>query len=342
MIELSVVVPLYKCSESVLELASRLTATLETLDHNFQVILVNDGSPDEDWQRVLEVTAADARFMGVNLSRNFGQMPAITAGLHYTSGTWVVVMHGDLQDEPECIPLLYRRALEGYDAVFGRRHDRKDSFAKRFSSRLFWRVFDYLAGTETDASTGNFGVYSRHLINNYLGFKDHYRIFPLLIKWQGFNIGYVDIDHAERPYGKTAYTYRQLINGGMDVIVSHSNRPLKLSIKFGFLLATFSFTYLSWLVVRKLFLDVPMGWTSIMVSIFFIGGLLFANLGLIGLYIGKIYDEVKNRPIFLVKDVTGQSQLFSTPQAAQAPEIVTPQCPHEEPGKAAANQRNRW
>ena len=303
--DISVVVPLYMCSESVEELSSRLTTVLSNITEAYEIILVNDASPQNDWEIVQRLATEDGHIVGVNLSRRFGQHMAITAGLHYCHGAWIVVMDGDLQDKPECISNLYTKALEGYDVVFGRRVERKDTFLKRFTSKWFIKIFNYLTESENSDTLSNFGIYRKQLIANYLQFGEHYRVFPLLIKWQGFNTTYIDVDHGKRPHGKSAYNYLMLFSLALDVIVSHSNKPLKMSIQFGFLLSLFSLTYLCWLVIRKFIFDVPLGWTSIMTSIFFIGGLLFANIGLLGLYIGKIYDEAKGRPLFLVREVIG-------------------------------------
>ena len=305
MCDISVVVPLYKCNQSLAELTSRLLTTLPSISDSFEIVYVNDASPEGDWESVVEFAARHPQVRGVNLSRNFGQHMAITAGLSYSKGQWIVVMDGDLQDQPECIPKLYQKAQEGYNAVFGRRVERKDTRMKRVTSRLGYWVFDYLTGMRTDGAAGNFSICDRKVIDNFLRLTEHYRLFPLLIRWQGFRVGYVNVDHGKRTHGSSSYSYRQLINLALDAIVSQSNRPLKLSIKFGFVLSALSFPYLCWLVIIKLLFEVPMGWTSLMTAIIFIGGLIFADLGLIGLYIGKIYDEVKNRPLFIVADEVG-------------------------------------
>lgn len=308
MCDISVVVPLYMCSESVEELTSRLKTVFSTITERYEIILVNDGSPQNDWQIAQRLATEDGHIISVNLSRRFGQHIAITAGLNYCRGSWIVVMDGDLQDKPEFIPNLYAKAQEGYDVVFARRAERKDTFIKKLTSKWFLKIFNYLAGSEGDSTLSNFGIYSKQVIDNYLKFGEHYRIFPLLVKWQGFNIATIDVDHGERLYGKSSYNYPMLFSLALDVVVSHTNKPLKMSIQFGFLLALFSLTYLCWLVIRKFIFDVPLGWTSIMTSIFFVGGLLFANIGLLGLYIGKIYDETKGRPLFLVREVVGEHQ----------------------------------
>jgi dolichol-phosphate mannosyltransferase len=295
------------CSESVQELSSRLQKTLAELTEAYEIIFVNDASPQNDWDIVCRLAEQDKRIIGVNLSRNFGQHLAITAGVHHCRGEWVVVMDGDLQDQPEFIAALYEKALEGYEIVFGRRVVRQDTFFKKTTSKWFAKTFDYLTGIKNDGTAGNFGIFNRIVIDNYLKFDEHYRVFPLLIRWQGFNVGYVDIEHGKRLYGKSSYNYFKLFNMALDVIVSQSNKPLEISIKIGFFLSVFSFFYLCFLVVRSFLYEVPLGWTSLMMSTMFVGGLLFANLGLLGLYIGKIYDETKNRPLFIVKETTGCS-----------------------------------
>ena len=211
-------------------------------------------------------------------------------------------MDCDLQDQPEEIIKLYNKALQGFDVVLGQRILRNDTLLKRLSSKIFHKIFHYFSDVKTDKSIANFGIYSRKVIDYCIQMREQTRGFPLFVKWLGFSTGYVEIEHAKRKDGNSSYTLSKLINLAIDGIVSHSNKPLRLSIKFGFLLALVSLLYGIFLIIRYLFYDVAVGWTSIMVAIFFIGGLLFANLGLLGLYIGKIFDEVKNRPLYAIKD----------------------------------------
>jgi dolichol-phosphate mannosyltransferase len=303
---ISVVSPVYGCKDCLFELYFRLKKTLEKITPDFEIILVNDSSPDGAWESIVELVRSDKRVKGISLSRNFGQQYAISAGLDHCSGEWIVVMDCDLQDKPEEIFNLYSKTIENYDVVFGRRKLRQDKMVKRLLSRFFYKIFDYFTENETDSTVSNFGIYSKQVIQNYLQLRERSRLFPLLIKWQGFNIAYVDVEHSNRKTGKSSYTFTKLFNLAIDIIVSQSNKPLKISIKFGFSMAFFSMIYLIYLVVRKLFMEIPLGWTSIMVTVFFIGGLIFANLGLIGLYLGKIYNELKNRPLYIIKSTIGE------------------------------------
>lgn len=302
---ISVVSPVYKCKTFLYELYFRLKESLEKITPDFEIILVNDDSPDGAWEVISELAQKDHRVKGVNLSRNFGQHYAITAGLEYCSGEMVVVMDCDLQDKPEEILKLYNKSKEGFEVVFGRRVNRQDSFIKKLYSWTFYKLFDYLTDNFSDNSVSNFGIYSRQVIQNYLKFTEKVRLFPLLIKWLGYKIGYVDIEHCKRPASKSSYSFMKLLSLAINVIITQTNKPLRISIKFGFLMSFLSMLYLIYLVIRKFSYDIPIGWTSIICSIFLIGGLIFANLGLIGLYIGKMYDEIKNRPLYIVKEVIG-------------------------------------
>lgn len=303
--KLSIVTPVYGCCKSLTSLYERLNKTLSTITDNFEIIMVNDASPDNAWESIKTLASKDSRVKGINLSRNFGQHKAITAGLDYASGDWIVVMDCDLQDQPEEITKLYNKAQEGYDIVFGRRAERKDSFFKKLSSKLFHKVYDYFTESKIDNTIANFSIISKKVLISLQGMKEQNRSYPLFVNWIGFKRVEVDIEHAKREEGKSTYTFNKLVNLAIDSIVSQSNKPLKLSIKFGFLVSFFSLVYALWLVARYFAFSIPVeGWTSVMVSIYFIGGLLFANMGILGLYIGKIFDETKNRPIYVVQETT--------------------------------------
>ena len=304
--EISVVSPVYGCKGSLNELYKRLKESLSHITDDFEIIFVNDASPDNAWETIRELAQKDKRVKGVNLSRNFGQHKAIAAGIHYTQGKWVVVMDCDLQDKPEEIIKLYNKAQEGYDAVFGQRKGRKDSRRKRWASRAFIAVYDYLADSKTDPTIGNFSIISKKVVEELKRFKEQHRPYTFFVIWLGFKRTYIPIEHAEREIGSSSYNFKRLVQLAMDNIVSQSNKLLKMSIKFGFAMASFSALYAFYLVIKYFMTDeiVP-GWTSVMVSIYFIAGLLFANLGLIGLYIGKIFDETKGRPFYVVNETVG-------------------------------------
>jgi len=305
---ISVVTPVYGCGPCLNQLHARLELALTSITDEYEIIMVNDGSPDDAWETIKLLAEKDARIKGVNLSRNYGQHRAITAGLDYADGDWVVVMDCDLQDQPEEIVKLYNEALKGYDVVFGRRDQRKDSLFKRCGSRMFYKVYDYFTDSKIDNTVANFSIISSKVVSNLRLLREQNRSYPLFTNWVGFKRSHVDIDHAKRVSGRSSYTFRKLMNLAVDSIISQSNKPLKLSIKFGFLLSMISLIYAAWLVLRYFIFSIPVaGWTSVMVSIYFVGGLLFANMGVLGLYIGKTFDETKNRPIYVVDEVTWEA-----------------------------------
>ena len=304
-IYITIITPVYGCSKSLEKLYLRLKNTLSQITENFEIIMVNDASPDNAWEVIKELAKKDSRIKGINLSRNFGQHKAITAGLDYAQGDWIVVMDCDLQDQPEEIIKLYNKAQEGYDIVFGRRAKRQDKFFKKMSSKLFYKIYDYFTESKTDNTIANFSIISNKVLLYLRKFREQNRSYPLFVNWVGFKRTNIDIEHASREEGESSYTFKKLINFAIDNIVSYSNKPLRLSIMFGFILSCFSLIYGVWLIIRYFLYGTPVtGWTSVMVSIYFIAGLLFANMGILGLYIGKIFNEAKNRPIYIVDETT--------------------------------------
>lgn len=303
MVDISVVTPVYGCCDCLVELHRRLVAVLEPLVESFEIVMVNDASPDGSWAKIVELSKLDSRVKGVNLSRNFGQHYAISAGLDHTFGRYAVVMDCDLQDQPEEITKLYAKIQEGHDIVFGRRVDRQDGFFKKLSSKMFWFVYSYLTDTKLNSSTANFSIITRQVVQNLCRFKERNRSYPLFLDWLGFDVDYVDVEHSARYAGETSYSLRKLIHFAVESITSQSNKPLVLSIQFGFSMSFLSFIYAFYLFMRYMLYGVPVsGWTSLMVSIYFLAGLGFSNIGMIGLYLGKVFDETKNRPLYVVKE----------------------------------------
>lgn len=302
-VSISVVSPVYGCCDSLLPLCKRLEETLSSITDNFEIILVNDNSPDDSWGEITRLCENDHRVKGISLSKNFGQHYAITAGLDYARGDWVVVMDCDLQDKPEELTKLYNKALEGYDIVFGRRHIRQDKFLKRLGSKLFYKVFDYFTDGNTDSAVANYSIVSKSVVNSFKKLKEQNRSYPLFINWLGFKKATVDIEHQSRESGESSYTLNKLLVLAADSIVSQSNKPLRLSILFGFFMALSSLVYATWLMARYFLYSIPVeGWTSVMVSMYLLVGMLFVNLGFLGLYIGKIFNETKGRPLYLIKE----------------------------------------
>lgn len=302
---LSVVIPVYACSECLPELHRRLAASLAEVSEDYEIILVNDASPDDSWEQMQKLSRKDSRVKGINLSRNFGQHFAIAAGLDYATGDWVVVMDCDLQDRPEEIPRLYRKVQEDFDMVVGVRSNRQDSFLKKLMSRLFFRVFAYFTKSPINNRIGSFGIYSQKVIRSIRQFKEQNRSFGLFAIWVGFQRGELEVEHAKRASGRSSYSFGALVRLAVDSIIAHSDRLLRFAVRLGFFLSSCSLLYSLWLVVTYFVLARPIpGWTSVMVSIYFTTGLVIGVVGIVGLYVGKIFDEVKGRPLYIIESTT--------------------------------------
>jgi glycosyltransferase involved in cell wall biosynthesis len=300
---ISVVSPVYRAEKIVEELVKQVKSIVSSITEDFEIILVNDYSPDNSWGKIVDECAKDVRVKGINLSRNFGQHYAITAGLKYAKGDWVVVMDCDLQDCPDEIPNLYHKALEGYDIVYARRSERQDKLLKRLSSKMFHLVYQYLSGLKTDGSIANFGVYNIKVINEYNKMKEVARSFPSLVNYLGFKSCAINVKHSDRFEGGTSYTLSKLLHLTSDVILSNSNKPLKLTVKMGFYISILSFLLALYNIVAHLAGIITLeGFTTTLFSIWFVGGLILLVLGIVGLYIGKIFDQVKDRQIFIVSE----------------------------------------
>lgn len=309
---ISIVVPVYGCRQSLGELYERVEKAVTSLGLDFEILMISDASPDGSWEVVRELATQHPAIKGIRFSRNFGQHYAITAGLDHASGEWVVVMDCDLQDMPEEIPTLYRKAQEGFDLVVGLRTERRDSALRKIGSRLFFRILNRMLGSRLDHRMGNFGIYSRQVIESISAMREKNRNFGLFASWVGFRRAEIEIRHAERSHGKSGYTLAKMIAFAFDSVIAYSNKPLKYFVAVGFSFSVFSLMAALWLIFRFLYMDVLIsGWTSVMVSIYFSAGLIIGCVGAVGLYLGKVFDEVKNRPIYIVAETTFQKEAES-------------------------------
>lgn len=300
---ISIVVPVFKAEKSLHELYTRLVVSLEQISPDFEIILVEDCGGDKSWDIINELAAADKRVRGIQFSRNFGQHYGITAGLDFCNGDWVVVMDCDLQDRPEEIPRLYAKAQEGYDVVLALRGKRQDPALKRLSSWLFYRLFSYLADIKYDGDSGNFRIISRKVVDNFRLMREQLRFFGGLVQWMGFPTSSICVEHAERSEGKSTYTFKKLCKLATDTIIAYSDKPLRLAIRLGFAMSIFSFVYGAYILGHALiYASAVPGWNSLMVSLYFIGGIIISILGIIGVYLGKIFDQSKCRPLYIIKN----------------------------------------
>lgn len=302
---LSVVIPVYKAEGCLDELYRRLVAAIEPVTKDFEIVLVEDCGGDRSWSIIRALAAADPRVRGLQFSRNFGQHYGITAGLDVAEGDWVVVMDCDLQDRPEEIPRLYAKAQEGYDVVLARRGGRTDSLPKRFSSWCFYQLLSWLADTDYDSAAGNFRIISRKVVIACRSMREQLRFFSGLVNWMGFPTASIEVSHAERHEGHSTYTFGKLWKLAVDTIIAYSDKPLRLAVRFGFVMSMLSFAAGLYILLRAVLYGSPVvGWPSLMVSVYFIGGITISILGVLGIYLGKTFDEAKKRPLYIVMNTT--------------------------------------
>lgn len=303
--KLSIVSPVYRAELVLDELVERIAKSIPSAFNSYEIILVDDFSPDKSWQKIVEISSKNSNVRGFKLSRNFGQHYAITAGLNQVSGDYVVVLDCDLQDQPEEIEKLFNESQKGFDIVLARRYERKDSFYKKTVSKLFYKTLSYLTGTKQDATVANFGIYSKQVINEVVKLEEKIKYFPTMVKWVGFSTSYVNVEHASRSEGKSNYNLKKLLNLALDIILAYSDKPLRLIIKFGLSIAIISFLMVFYVLYEKFTGKVSVsGYASLIISIWFLSGCLLTTLGVVGLYIGKIFEGVKNRPSYIIEKTT--------------------------------------
>ena len=300
---ISVVSPVYCCADCLRDLCARIGASMSSIGEAYEIILVDDASPDGAWPVLRELCVADARIKAISLSRNFGQHYAIAAALEHARGDWIVVMDCDLQDRPEEIPNLRAKAREGYDVVFAEREARQDNWLKRTSSRAFIAVLNYLSGADYDYRTSNFGIYSRDVVDAIRSMGDQSRFFPVMVRWTGFRRTSVPVQHDARGNGGSAYTLRKLLRLALDIILSYSDKPLRVVAALGLFVSVIALGMTAFSLYRYLHGDVSVaGYTSVIASMWLLAGVTLFCMGVIGLYVGRVFESVKFRPTFIVRE----------------------------------------
>lgn len=300
-VKISVVSPVYKAESLLEELCSRITNVVNGLTTDFEIVLVDDCSPDNSWELISKIAQSNPHVRGIRLSRNFGQHYAIAAGLENSTGEWVVVMDCDLQDVPEEIANLYSKAMEGNDVVLAQRVQRKDTFYKKATSYFFYRLLSYLTEKKQDETVANFGIYHRKVICAICSMKENIRYFPTMVNWVGFKQTKIEVKHSSRGEGVSSYNLRRLLNLALDIVLSNSEKPIRLVIKMGLFTSFLSFCYIVYIVSIHLMGKVfVLGYSSLIISICFFSGLIISFLGIVGLYVGKTFEGVKNRPYYII------------------------------------------
>lgn len=306
-IELSIVIPIYNSANIFPELHKRLIAVLDALTQNFEIITVLDGCKDQSFEVISEYCTNDPRIKLMELSRNFGHQAAVSAGLNTASGNLVAVMDDDLEDPPEILPQLINKANEGYDVVYGIRKQRKRSFAHRFLYKIFYRCLNLLVDIKMPCDVGDFCVMKRKVVRVINAMPERNMYLRGLRAWTGFKQAGIEYERKDRYANKPGYNIWKYFALALDAIFSFSYKPLKIVTRIGFMVAFLSIAFGLRLFVLKLtdqVRDVP-GWVSLMLTVVFFAGLQLISIGMIGEYIARIFDEVKQRPKYIVNRSIG-------------------------------------
>lgn len=304
---ISIVVPVYNEQDVIMESYKRLTAVMQSSNEPYELIFVNDGSRDRSPELLSELCKTDASVRFINFSRNFGHQPAITAGMDYASGDAIVVIDADLQDPPEIILEMIKKWREGYDVVYGKRVKRKgETFFKKITAKLYYRLLRNMTSVDIPTDTGDFRLIDRKVCNAMKTLTERNRYVRGLVSWVGFKQIAVEYVREERFAGVTKYPLKKMLKFAMDGITAFSYKPLKFATSIGFLFSIVSFVYLIIIIFQRLFTDTTVsGWASTIAVILFTQGIVLMMLGIIGEYIGRIFDEIKGRPIYIVNEVVG-------------------------------------
>ena len=310
MIRYSIVVPVYNEEEVARESYKRLKNVMDSTGEAYELIFVNDGSRDKTEEIITDICAEDPNVRLINFSRNFGHQTAITAGMDNSSGQAIVVIDADLQDPPEVILEMIEKWKEGYDVVYGQRAKRKgETVFKKLTAKMFYRFLRSMTSVDIPVDTGDFRLIDRKVCDVMSSLTEKNRYVRGLVSWVGFRQTAVTYVREERFAGETKYPLKKMLKFAMDAITTFSYKPLKLSIYIGFIVALASFLYLLVVLYLRLFTDAAVaGWASTLAVSLIFNGVTLMMLGIIGEYIGRIYDEVKNRPLYIIREKIGFSE----------------------------------
>jgi dolichol-phosphate mannosyltransferase len=307
---LSVCSPVYRAQNILPELVRRIEEAVKPLTNDYEIVLVEDCSPDESWKVLSEICAVNPRVVGIKLAKNSGQHNAITAALAHSKGDYVVVMDCDLQDDPKYIPELLAEARKGYHIVYTAKEKRRYSTFKNITARLYGFVLHKMTGSSElyKAETGAYSLMTRKAVDAFLSFKEVHRHYLLILRRLGFRSTVIYIEHHPRFEGKSSYTFAKLLGLAVDGIVSQSNLMLYMSVYIALAMFVLSFVFMVILIILYFTKGFLSGWTSLMVTVLFSTGLILFSLGIHGLYIGKIFDQVKERPLYIIEEYINYSE----------------------------------
>ena len=302
-IELSVIVPLFNEEQNIGALNERIITVLASMSISNEVIYINDGSKDKTLPLIIGLTHQYANIKYIDFSRNFGHQQAISAGIQFAKGKYLVIMDGDGQDPPELIPELYIKAISGFEVVYAKRKKRQgEGLLKKFTAKLFYRILAKITNIEIPVDTGDFRIIHQKVQRILNQMPEQHKYIRGQIAWIGFNQTFIEYDREERMSGQTKFTYRKMIGFAIDGISGFSTWPLKVATISGFIVSFISFMLIIYSLYQKFFGETEKGWTSLNISVLFIGGIQLIGIGILGEYLGRVSENVKNRPHFIIRD----------------------------------------
>lgn len=295
--------PAYKCAESIKLIYDEICAVFAENKFTYEVIFIDDGSPQKDWDVITNLSKNDKRVKGLSFIRNFGQHEAITAGLAHTKGNYVVVMDCDLQHDPSYIPKLIDKSTEGFDIVYACHEKRRHSVSRNLFASTFKVAFNWLSReSSSDSKHSSYTCLSRRTVNSFLKLNDHHRHYLLILKWLGLSSAEIKVEHRTRPLGESSYTPFKLLKHAINGFTSQSTLVLKFSIITGLIYVIGAALYSSYLLIAHILYGFKEGWASVMLLLLFSTGMILLSLGVVGLYLSKVLEQVRQRPLYLIKE----------------------------------------
>ena len=308
--EISIVVPLYNEEKNIRLMYDRLVSSILKITSNFEIIYVNDGSKDNSFLELVKLSKEDERVKYINFSRNFGHQIAVTAGLDYSKGTAVVIIDGDLQDPPEVIPEMYAKHKEGFEVVYGQRLKRKgDNFFKKITAKYFYRILKKITSINIPLDTGDFRLIDQKIVKDLKNMPEQNKFLRGQIAWLGYRQTSVFFERDERKFGETGYPFSKMLKFALDGITGFSDVPLQFVTKTGIFISFISFLVILYAIFSHFILERTItGWTSLIISSMFIGGVQLISVGIIGEYISRINKNVQNRPLYIVSETNVENK----------------------------------
>ncbi len=301
--KLSIVSPVYNAAAILPELVIQIRQVCDVYNE-YEILLIDDSSTDNSWEVICELAKNNTVVKGYRLSRNFGQHFAITAGIEKAKGDLLVIMDCDLQDNPEYIKDLVSKQNEGFEIVCTIKDEKKYSFFRRLSSNLFFMIVNSLSNVKIEKNLGTFTLITRKFADEFIKLKDYHRHTSLMFSWMGFERGFVQVKQNPRYHGKSTYTLAKLVRHAINGVISQSDLILKGSITFGIIMFFLSLLGTVYIVFKSFYTNYYIGWPSLFVLLLFSTGIILLSLGILGLYVGKIFEQVKSRPLYLISQST--------------------------------------